>query len=87
MLGQTATAGASEITLLQPVQWRVGDEIVIATTGHRHSQIENEQHVIQAISADGLTITLEVRHKNSTEFPDQSTPVVFVTLMMPCHFM
>ena len=30
------------MTLVQPVMWSVGDEIAIASTGHRHSQRENE---------------------------------------------
>ena len=40
-----------QITVQHPVSdWRVGDEIVIATTGLRHSQRESEQRIITAIS-------------------------------------
>lgn len=37
---------------------QVDDQIVIPSTSHRHSQNENEVHVITAVSADGLTLTL-----------------------------
>ena len=40
------------------VEWNVGDEIVIASTGHHHSQSENEKHTIAAISSDKMTLTL-----------------------------
>ena len=33
------------------MNWRVGDEIAIATTGHRHSQKENEKRKITGISS------------------------------------
>jgi len=39
-----------QITLEKSVNWLVGDYIVIASTGHRHSQIENEKRQITAIS-------------------------------------
>ncbi|KAF6037339.1 PKHD1L1 [Bugula neritina] len=58
VLAQTANAGATEIVLERPVHWEVGDRIAIASTGHRHSQIENEEREIAAISADGFTLTL-----------------------------
>ena len=54
-----AAAGDSEIVLKQPVDWRVGDHIAIATTSDRSSMKENEEHYIAAISADGYTVTLE----------------------------
>ncbi|KAJ8273405.1 hypothetical protein GJAV_G00101260 [Gymnothorax javanicus] len=41
-----------------PVTWNVGDEIVIASTGERHSQGENEVRRIASVSADGRTLTL-----------------------------
>ena len=40
------------------MNWRVGDDIAIASTGHRHSQIENEQRTIREISP-GLSIFYE----------------------------
>uniref|UniRef100_A0A8C5F806 PKHD1 like 1, tandem duplicate 1 n=1 Tax=Gadus morhua TaxID=8049 RepID=A0A8C5F806_GADMO len=57
-LAQTAPSGSSTITLKLGVTWRVGDEIVIASTGHRHSQAENEVRTIASVSADGMTLTL-----------------------------
>ena len=58
-LAATASAGDTEIVLKQPVDWRVGDHIAIATTSDRNSMKENEEHYIAAISADGYTVTLE----------------------------
>ena len=57
-LAATAAAGDTEITLKQPVTWKVGDHIAIATTGDRSSMKENEEHYIADISADGYTLTL-----------------------------
>ncbi|XP_035537797.1 PKHD1 like 1, tandem duplicate 1 [Morone saxatilis] len=57
-LAQTATSGSSTVTLMKAVTWKVGDEIVIASTGHRHSQRENEVRKIVTVSADGKTLTL-----------------------------
>ena len=58
-LAETANANDTEIKLKQPVTWKVGDHIVLATTGDRNSMKENEEHYIAAISSDGLTITLK----------------------------
>ncbi|XP_025757857.1 PKHD1 like 1, tandem duplicate 1 isoform X2 [Oreochromis niloticus] len=57
-LAQTANSGSQTLNLMKAVTWKVGDEIVIATTGHRHSQGENEVRRIAAVSADGMTLTL-----------------------------
>merc|ERR1712106_1198644 len=57
-LAATASAGDTEITLKQPVTWKVGDHIALATTGDRSSMKENEEHYIADISADGYIITL-----------------------------
>uniref|UniRef100_A0AAR2IPV4 Polycystic kidney and hepatic disease 1 (autosomal recessive)-like 1 n=1 Tax=Pygocentrus nattereri TaxID=42514 RepID=A0AAR2IPV4_PYGNA len=57
-LAQTARNGSRAITLMHAVTWRVGDEVVIASTGHRYSQIENEVRIIAAVSADGRTLNL-----------------------------
>ncbi|KAM9839131.1 PKHD1 like 1, tandem duplicate 1 [Aulostomus maculatus] len=57
-LAQTATNGSTTLTLMKAVTWKAGDEIVIASTGHRHSQRENEVRRIAAVSADGKTLTL-----------------------------
>ncbi|XP_076610974.1 PKHD1 like 1, tandem duplicate 1 [Chaetodon auriga] len=57
-LAQTATSGSITLTLMKAVTWKVGDEIVIASTGDRLSQRENEVRRIAAVSADGKTLTL-----------------------------
>ena len=45
-LAETIDAGATQMKLEQPVTWQVGDKIVIASTGHRHAQRENEEFTI-----------------------------------------
>lgn len=57
-LAATATIGATQITLQQPVGWPVGSQIVIATTGNYLSQGQTETRTITAISSNGLTLTL-----------------------------
>ncbi|XP_071793632.1 fibrocystin-L-like isoform X1 [Asterias amurensis] len=58
-LAQTAEAGATQLVLQQAVTWKAGDQIVIASTGHRHSQRENEDVFITDVSADGTVLTFE----------------------------
>ena len=41
-LASTAFAGSKVITLDEKVDWKAGDEIVIATTGDFRSQAESE---------------------------------------------
>ncbi|KPP78019.1 fibrocystin-L-like, partial [Scleropages formosus] len=57
-LNETASAGSVTLSLRQAVTWRPGDQIVIASTGHRHSQNENEVKTIASMSADGRTLNL-----------------------------
>ncbi|XP_056378576.1 fibrocystin-L-like isoform X2 [Hyla sarda] len=57
-LAQTAESGSSNLILQHNVTWKAGDEIVIASTGDRLSQSQNEKRTIQSVSADGKTITL-----------------------------
>uniref|UniRef100_A0A3Q3K5H6 Polycystic kidney and hepatic disease 1 (autosomal recessive)-like 1 n=1 Tax=Monopterus albus TaxID=43700 RepID=A0A3Q3K5H6_MONAL len=57
-LAQTANAGSLTLTLMKAVTWKVGDEVVVASTGNRHSQAENEVKRIAAVSADGKTLNL-----------------------------
>ncbi|KAI7798959.1 putative fibrocystin-L, partial [Triplophysa rosa] len=57
-LSQTAQSGSSTLTLMDAVTWKAGDEIVIASTGHRHSQRENELRRIASVSHDGRTLNL-----------------------------
>ncbi|CAF1351069.1 unnamed protein product [Rotaria sordida] len=58
-LGATANNGSTVITLLQPIDWNVNSQIVIATTSDRFSQKENEIRRIVNISSDRLTLTLD----------------------------
>ncbi|KAM6958720.1 PKHD1 like 1, tandem duplicate 1 [Aplochiton taeniatus] len=57
-LAQTASSGSVSLTLMMNVTWKTGDQIVIASTGDRHSQRENEQRTIASVSSDGRTLTL-----------------------------
>lgn len=57
-LSETASAGTAELVLQKPVNWLPGDLVVIPSTGHRHSQRENELREILSVSQDGLTLTL-----------------------------
>lgn len=58
-LGSTSIAGSTTITLIEPVVWSVGSEIVIATTGDKFSQVESEVKTIVLKSSDNLTLTLD----------------------------
>ncbi|XP_075406661.1 fibrocystin-L [Tenrec ecaudatus] len=57
-LAQTAEAGDRTLLLQEAVTWKAGDDIIIASTGHRHSQRENEKRTVASVSADGIRITL-----------------------------
>ncbi|XP_074660960.1 fibrocystin-L-like [Tubulanus polymorphus] len=57
LLDQTVEPGSSSLTVMDPITWKVGDEIVVATTGLRHSQKETEVRRITAIT--GKTITVD----------------------------
>ncbi|XP_076157842.1 PKHD1 like 1, tandem duplicate 1 [Alosa pseudoharengus] len=69
-LAQTAENGSSTLLLTHPVTWKSGDQVVIATTGHRHSQKESEVRFISTVSSDGrmvaLTEPLEYTHLGVT---------------------
>ena len=58
-LAQTAEPDDKTITLKQPVTWKSGDHIAIATTSDRSSMKENEENYIESVSSDGLTLTLK----------------------------
>uniref|UniRef100_A0A3P8VH65 PKHD1 like 1, tandem duplicate 2 n=1 Tax=Cynoglossus semilaevis TaxID=244447 RepID=A0A3P8VH65_CYNSE len=58
-LAQTAATGSSSIHLMKEVTWKPGDQIVIASTGDRHSQRENEVRTITSVSSDGKVLTLD----------------------------
>lgn len=71
-LASTAAAGATQITLQRSaLDWLVGSQIVIATTGDFESQGQTETRTITAISSDGLTLTLNAplvnRHLGITQ--------------------
>jgi hypothetical protein len=55
-LGTNVNAGSNQITMASPVDWTVGDEIVIVSS--RPNWEEAEKRMIAAISGDGLIITL-----------------------------
>ena len=55
-LGTNVSGGANQITMATLVDWTVGDEIVIVASSTNWE--EAEKRSITAISADGLTITL-----------------------------
>ncbi|CAO2602354.1 Pkhd1l1 [Lemmus lemmus] len=57
-LAHTANAGEWTLIVQEAVTWKAGESIVIASTGHRHSQGENEKRTIASVSADGRHITL-----------------------------
>jgi hypothetical protein len=55
--------------LSQQVDWKVGEEIVIASTGWNH--LESERRIIKTVGADLMTITfdqeLQYRHYSAVE--------------------
>ncbi|XP_004431348.1 PREDICTED: fibrocystin-L [Ceratotherium simum simum] len=59
-LAHTAKAGERTLILQEAVTWKPGDTIVVASTGHRRSQRENEKRTIASVSAAGVHITLTV---------------------------
>lgn len=64
VLAEDASAGDTEIKLQKPVDWQVGDHIAIASTGKRHSQRENEEREISAVSISlGVVFTMLNGHR------------------------
>ena len=57
--------------------WDVGDEIIIASTGDRHSQIENEKVKILQKSSDNRVLTLESKLEY-THLGEQTTQGGFI---------
>lgn len=68
-LDATATSGSSEIILKEPVDWKLGSQIVIASTGDKFSPGENELRIIVAKSNDNKTLSLnkELKHDHLCE--------------------
>lgn len=62
-LGATAAPGHGTIRLAQPVDWRAGERIAVAS-GHDHSLVE--ERTIREVGADCLTLTLDrpVEHRH-----------------------
>jgi hypothetical protein len=57
-LGATAVSGQNTIILSEPVDWVVGDEIIVTTTD---TSIEHtERHTIVSVNANGTTITTQI---------------------------
>ena len=56
-LGANVDSGANQIVMAKPVDWEVGDEIVIVSS--RLNWEEAEQRRIHVMSKDSLTITLD----------------------------
>ena len=59
-LNATAEAGAMELVLTATVDWRVGDEIVIASTSYEVHEAEQAiiSEVVDIVSADGGTVSM-----------------------------
>ncbi|CAM2722167.1 unnamed protein product [Rotaria socialis] len=57
-LATTAVNGSLTITLRQPVDWAIGSEIIIPTTGDYLSQGESEKRMITNISNNRTVLTL-----------------------------
>ncbi|XP_078617899.1 fibrocystin-L-like [Branchiostoma floridae x Branchiostoma japonicum] len=84
-LAASVSPGDTTLTLTQSVNWEVDDQIVLATTGHRHTQRQNEVRTIASVSSDGRTVTitegLQYRHISAvTTYPDAG-----VTLETRCE--
>ena len=55
-LAQTAAAGATQITLSQPVSWVAGQAVALTATNYNSTR-ELEELTIAAVSADGLVVS------------------------------
>ncbi|OAF68924.1 hypothetical protein A3Q56_03331, partial [Intoshia linei] len=63
LLANTLEIGGNVIVLKTKVNWKIGDKIVIPTTGGHNSQNENETFLIIKIELDEKTITLDTNAK------------------------
>ena len=74
-LGANVNSGTNQITMATPVDWTVGDEIVIVSSSFDWE--EAEQRTITAISIDSLTLTLNTPlnypHSGNTNTYTRST--------------
>jgi len=53
-LETTALAGSNFIIVQDPVDWKIGEQIAIASTSHNHS--ESEDRIITAINGKNITV-------------------------------
>jgi autotransporter-associated beta strand protein len=73
-LGANAAAGASSLTMLEPVDWRPGEEILITSTSTNWNQAE--KRVVASVTPDGLTVhlTSPLTHFHSGETRTHTRP-------------
>lgn len=64
-LGATTEAGATTLTLSEPVEWRAGDKIVIATTDYWIDQ--TEERTIASVSGNTVTLTQPLTYRHYGE--------------------
>ncbi|KAA3680736.1 uncharacterized protein DEA37_0005520 [Paragonimus westermani] len=57
-LAQTAEPGTNIIRLIQPVDWKAGEKIIITSTGGKFSHGENEEHEIAYVESNNKTVHL-----------------------------
>lgn len=69
-LGANAVAGSTQITMKEPVNWKIGDEIVIAPSRwYNQTRIEAEKRIIDSISTDRTVLTLDT----ALQYPHHGT--------------
>ncbi|KAF5395129.1 hypothetical protein PHET_07404 [Paragonimus heterotremus] len=57
-LAQTVEPGSNIIRLIQPVDWKAGEKIIITSTGGKFSHGENEEHEIAYVESNNKTVHL-----------------------------
>jgi autotransporter-associated beta strand protein len=73
-LGANAAAGASFLTMLEPVDWRPGEEILVTSTSTNWNQAE--KRVVASVTPDGLRVNLTspLTHFHSGETRTHTRP-------------
>ena len=66
-LDQKALAGDVKINLTEKVNWNIGSQIVIATTGDRFSKNENEVRTITMIEENQITLDSPLLYDHLSE--------------------
>jgi len=69
-LAATAQAGASLLTLSTPVNWKVGDHIVVASTSDRLQ--ESEENYLAGIAGTTVTLATPLRYEHDGTAPTQA---------------